>query len=142
MNRLLETLRRHEGVEYFVYKDHLGYETIGVGRCISPDVGLGLSNEEVNYLLLNDVKRCLVELERAFPWFKDLDEVRREAMVNLCFNLGLSRLRKFKKALAAMSEKDYILAASEFLDSRWATQVGNRAIEVTDIIRTGEYNGG
>ena len=134
MNRLLETLRRHEGVEYFVYKDHLGYETIGVGRCISPDVGLGLSNEEVNYLLLNDVKRCLVELERAFPWFKDLDEVRR--------NLGLSRLRKFKKALAAMSEKDYILAASEFLDSRWATQVGNRAIEVTDIIRTGEYNGG
>jgi lysozyme len=125
-----------------VYKDHLGYETIGVGRCISPDVGLGLSNEEVNYLLLNDVKRCLVELERAFPWFKDLDEVRREAMVNLCFNLGLSRLRKFKKALAAMSEKDYILAASEFLDSRWATQVGNRAIEVTDIIRTGEYNGG
>jgi lysozyme len=140
MKRLIETLKRHEGVKYYVYKDHLGYETIGVGRCLKEGVGLGLTHDEVDYLLMNDINRCLEELDAAFPWFKDLTEIRREAMINLCFNLGLTRLRKFEKALAAMSIHNYEEAADEFLDSRWAKQVGNRATEVTEMIRTGEQH--
>jgi lysozyme len=140
MQRLIETLKRHEGVKYYVYKDHLGYETIGVGRCLKQGVGLGLTHDEVDYLLMNDINRCLEELDAAFPWFKDLTEIRREAMINLCFNLGLTRLRKFEKALAAMSIHNYEEAANEFLDSRWAKQVGNRAAEVTEMIRTGEQH--
>ena len=140
MKRLIETLKRHEGVKYYVYKDHLGYETIGVGRCLKQGVGLGLTHDEVDYLLINDINRCLEELDAAFPWFKDLTEIRREAMINLCFNLGLTRLRKFEKALAAMSIHNYEEAANEFLDSRWAKQVGNRSKEVTEMIRTGEHN--
>ena len=140
MKRLIETLKRHEGVKYYVYKDHLGYETIGVGRCLKQGVGLGLTHDEVDYLLMNDINRCLEELDAAFPWFKDLTEIRREAMINLCFNLGLTRLRKFEKALAAMSIHNYEEAANEFLDSRWAKQVGNRAQEVTEMIRTGEQH--
>ena len=140
MKRLIETLKRHEGVKYYVYKDHLGYETIGVGRCLKEGVGLGLTHDEVDYLLMNDINRCLEELDAAFPWFKDLTEIRREAMITLCFNLGLTRLRKFEKALAAMSIHNYEEAADEFLDSRWAKQVGNRATEVTEMIRTGEQH--
>ena len=140
MKRLIETLKRHEGVKYYVYKDHLGYETIGVGRCLKQGVGLGLTHDEVDYLLMNDINRCLEELDAAFPWFKDLTEIRREAMINLCFILGLTRLRKFEKALAAMSIHNYEEAANEFLDSRWAKQVGNRAKEVTEMIRTGEQH--
>ena len=140
MKRLIETLKRHEGVKYYVYKDHLGYETIGVGRCLKQGVGLGLTHDEVDYLLMNDINRCLEELDAAFPWFKDLTEIRREAMINLCFNLGLTRLRKFEKALAAMSIHNYEEAANEFLDSRWAKQVGNRAKQVTEMIRTGEQH--
>ena len=140
MQRLIETLKRHAGVKYYVYKDHLGYETIGVGRCLKQGVGLGLTHDEVDYLLMNDINRCLEELDAAFPWFKDLTEIRREAMINLCFNLGLTRLRKFEKALAAMSIHNYEEAADEFLDSRWAKQVGNRATEVTEMIRTGEQH--
>ncbi len=140
MQRLIETLKRHEGVKYYVYKDHLGYETIGVGRCLKEGVGLGLTHDEVDYLLMNDINRCLEELDAAFPWFKDLTEIRREAMINLCFNLGLTSLRKFEKALAAMSIHNYEEAADEFLDSRWAKQVGNRATEVTEMIRTGEQH--
>jgi lysozyme len=60
-------------------------------------------------------------------------------MINLCFNLGISRLRKFKLALRAMEVRDYEDAADEFLDSLWATQVGQRAMEVTYMIRFGEY---
>ena len=138
MQRLIDTLKRHEGVKYYVYKDHLGYETIGVGRCIKQGVGLGLTHDEVDYLLMNDIQRCIEELDAAFTWFKDLTQVRREAMVNLCFNLGLTRLRKFENALAAMAIHNYEEAEDEFLDSRWAVQVGQRAVEVTEMIRTGE----
>ena len=60
-------------------------------------------------------------------------------MINLCFNLGLTRLRGFVKALEAMSREQFDVAADEFMDSRWAKQVGNRAVEVTELIRTGEY---
>jgi lysozyme len=138
MQRLLETLKRHEGVRYYVYRDHLGYETIGVGRCINRAVGLGLSPDEVEYLLINDVQRCIEELDGAFDWFKDLDEVRREAMINLCFNLGLTKLRKFVNALEAMKQRNYNKAAAEFLNSKWANQVGERSREVAQMIRTGE----
>ena len=59
---------------------------------------------------------------------------------DLCFNIGITSLRKFYKAIAAMNVHDYETAAMEFLDSRWANQVGTRALDVTDMIRTGDYN--
>jgi lysozyme len=139
MQKLLDMLKRHEGVMYYVYDDHLGYATIGVGRCVEKNVGLGLSHDEIEYLLQNDVNRCIEELDSNFTWYRNLCEARRDAMINLCFNLGLPRLKKFVKALAAMEAGNYQEAAVEFLDSRWAKQVGTRALEVTHMIRSGEY---
>jgi lysozyme len=138
MSKLVEMLRLHEGVRYKVYLCSEGYETIGVGRNIS-EGGLGLSKDEVDFLLVNDIKRVQDELTRNFPWFLDLNEARRDAMVDICFNLGLTRLRSFANALEAMSYGQYEIAANEFMDSRWSQQVGNRAVEVTEMIRTGEY---
>jgi lysozyme len=138
MQRLRDMIKRHEGVESHVYKDHLGLETIGVGRCIAPN-SLGLSDDEIDYLLDNDIVRCIKELTRALPWFSSLDDVRTEALIDLCFNLGLTRLLGFKKALAAMAISDWETAKVELLDSRWATQVGNRAQEIAEMIRTGVY---
>ena len=137
MSKLSDQLRIHEGVRKHVYLCSAGYETIGVGRNIA-DSGLGLSDDEIDYLLENDIKRCRQELE-AYSWFSDLDEVRQDALINMCFNLGLSRLANFKNALSSMAVGAYSDAAEHFLDSRWATQVGNRAQEVAHMIRTGEY---
>ena len=50
-------------------------------------------------------------------------------------NLGPSGLLGFKKMHKALANKDYITASAEMLDSRWATQVGNRAIELSKIIK-------
>ena len=136
--QLREMLRRHEGVRNFVYLCSEGYETIGVGRNIA-DSGLGLSEDEVDYLLDNDIKRVKTELSDEYFWFGALNEARQEAMIDLSFNLGQSWLRGFKKALDAMSTEDFDRAADEFMDSRWSEQVGNRATEVTEMIRTGEY---
>ena len=137
--QLREMLRRHEGVRNFVYMCSEGYETIGVGRNIA-DSGLGLSDDEVDYLLDNDIKRVREELNDEYYWFGALNDARQEAMIDISFNLGQTRLRGFKKALDAMSTEDFDRAADEFMDSKWSEQVGNRATEVTEMIRTGEYS--
>lgn len=137
MKRLIEQLKRHEGVSKWAYEDHLGYITVGVGRCLDPEIGLGLSDKEIDYLLMNDIERCYKELE-CLSWFPDLDPVRQEALVNMVFNLGLTRFLQFKKTLAYLAEGKYPQAADEMLDSKWARQVKNRAIEISEMIRTGQ----
>ena len=136
---IIEMLRKHEGVETHAYVDSVGKITLGVGRNIDKNGGIGLSTDEIDYLLVNDVERVEAELLAAFNWYKMLGDARKDAIMDMCFNMGLPRFKKFKKALAGMAKGDYKTAAIEFLDSRWANQVGQRAITVTDIIRSGEY---
>ena len=139
MERLIKMLKLHEGVRTHAYQCSADKWTIGVGRNIDEDGGLGLSSEEINVLLINDIERVKSELSANYFWFPALDEVRQAALIDMCFNLGLSRLRGFVKALEAMSRQQFDNAAEEFLDSRWASQVGQRATRVTEMIRTGEY---
>ena len=138
MSQLVEMIKRHEGVKSKVYLCSAGYETIGVGRNIS-ESGLGLSDDEIDYLLQNDIQRVKEELEETYFWFGALNEARQDAMIDICFNLGLTRLRGFVKALEAMSREQFDIAADEFMDSKWAQQVGTRAIRLTEMIRSGEY---
>jgi len=138
--RIIEMLRKHEGVEKHAYNCTANKTTIGVGRNIEAGSGLGLSDDEIDYLLANDVVRVDAELSQAFIWYDALDDARKDAMMDMAFNMGLPRLRKFKRALAAMSARLYEIAAVEFLDSLWARQVGkNRSTTISDMIRSGEY---
>ena len=113
---------------------------------ISPAVTAGIVqafselDDEIDYLLENDIIRVIKELSSEFPWFADLDDVRKDAMIDISFNLGATKLRGFTRALAAMQIADYDTAAHEFLNSRWASQVGNRATELVEIIKTGTYS--
>jgi len=114
MNNLIKMLRQHEGVRNTVYLDSVGIETIGVGRNLKE---VGLSDDEIDYLLINDINRCKEEAKR-LSWYGDLDSVRKEAILNLLFNLGMPRFSGFKNALSAMEEHNYPLAADEFYDSK------------------------
>ena len=136
MKKLREMIKRHEGVETHAYKCSQNKTTIGVGRNIDPDGGIGLSEAEIDYLLNNDINRCIGELS-GFVWFPDLSEARQNAIIDMVFNLGITRFKGFKNAIAAMSKSDFDTAADEFYDSRWAKQVGNRAIEICEMIRKG-----
>ena len=138
MSKLSDQLRIHEGVRSHAYKCSANMITVGVGRNIDENGGLGLSDDEIDYLLENDIRRCKQELI-TLPWFSQIDSVRQDALINMCFNLGMTRLLGFKNALTAMSVGDYDTAADEFMDSRWAKQVGYRAEEVCMMIRTGNY---
>ena len=138
-DKLIKMLKVHEGVETYAYKCSENKTTIGVGRNVDKAGGLGLSDDEVDYLLQNDIDRVILELDSEYDWFSDLDDVRQDAMVDISFNLGQTRLRAFKKALSAMSEGDWDEAANQFMDSRWSEQVGIRAKNLTEMIRIGAY---
>jgi lysozyme len=137
--KLLEMLKRHEGVEHHIYRCSAGFWTLGAGRNVDPQGGLGLSEDEVDYLLQNDIERVIKELSTEYRWFNSLDDVRKDAMIDISFNLGATRLRGFKRALAAMEVADYKTAAKEFLDSKWSRDVKGRATELCYMIEMGSY---
>jgi lysozyme len=138
-DKLLEMLKRHEGVEHHIYRCSAGFWTLGAGRNVDPQGGLGLSDDEVDYLLQNDIERVIKELSAEYRWFNSLDDVRKDAMIDISFNLGATRLRGFRRALAAMEVADYTTAAKEFLDSKWSRDVKGRATELCYMIETGNY---
>lgn len=136
MNKLKEQLRRHEGLRLHPYECSAGKITIGYGRNLD-DVGISLS--EAEGLLDADITNAIKELNKAFSWFGALDEVRQDVLINMCFNIGLPRLKKFKKTLAAIERGYFDVASREMMDSKWAVQVGSRAKELSLQMRTGRY---
>ena len=146
MEDLIEMLKRHEGEvvtngRHLIYKCPAGYWTLGIGRNVDVNGGLGLSDDEVDYLLENDIARVIKELSLEYSWFADLDDVRRDAMIDISFNLGATILRKFVLALDAMERADYQTASKEFLNSNWSRTVKGRSVELASMIATGEYVG-
>jgi lysozyme len=133
-NRLIDQLRIHEGVEKTVYNDSEGIPTIGVGRNLRDR---GLSDDEIDYLLSNDIDIVVNELDKVMPWWRDLDEVRQRVLCDLVFNLGMPRFSGFKKSISYMKQQMWDQAANELLDSKWARQVGRRAHTLSEMMRTG-----
>lgn len=140
--KLIDALKVHEGAvrndsgRHLVYKCPAGKLTIGYGRNLED---LGLSEDEAKLLLENDILRCCEALGREYPWFKELSGARRDAVINIFYNLGATKFRTFKKAITAMERREYKEAGREFLDSRWATQVRGRALTLADMVATNEY---
>ena len=130
---LVRQLKRHEGFRSHPYKDSVGILTIGYGRNLEH---VGISEEEAQLLLSNDLDTASTELEKVVPYCFDLPKPVRYALVNLCFNIGITRLMGFKRMLAYLDARNYDKAADELLDSKYARQVGKRAIELADQIRS------
>jgi len=133
---LRNQLMRDEGIEYELYLCTEGKQTIGVGRNIED---LGISHDEAMYLLDNDINRILKEMKRhsSFRMFADLSDNRKIVICNMVFNLGITRFLKFKRMIAALNLQKYDIAATEMLDSKWASQVGNRAQNLASLMREG-----
>lgn len=129
-------LERDEGFRQFPYRDTMGIPTVGIGRNLEH---VGISKKEAIFLLQNDVARLIAGLRNVFPWFDYLSEVRKGVLINMAFNMGVSRLLGFKKMLNALESSDYEQAAKEMLDSQWVKQVGLRAERLARQMRTDEW---
>ena len=132
---LLEQLKDFEGLELKAYKCTAGKTTIGLGRNLDD---YGITEEEAYYLAKNNINELEDELDRAIPWWRQLDDARQRALINLSYNVGTTTLLKFKKTLQYLEDGSYEEAAKEVLDSRWADQVGRRAIFISNVFLTGE----
>jgi lysozyme len=135
---MIDALKRHleaeEGRRRKPYRCTAGKLTIGIGKNLDD---AGLSNDEIDYLLSNDVRRVMGELDRHFPWWRDLSEARQVGLASLCFQLGLQGLMGFRKMLAALQRGDYAEAAQELMDSRLAIQTPARAGRLRAMIERG-----
>lgn len=132
--KLIERIIKHEGLKLKPYRCSAGKLTIGVGRNIDDN---GITEEEAVYLLNNDIRNCHSECLHNFPFYADIDKVRQGVILEMCFNLGIARLKGFKNMLTACELKNYSLASQEMLNSRWAQQVGQRARTLAQIMKMG-----
>lgn len=133
---LLEQLKRDEGLRLTPYKDAVGKLTIGYGRNLDD---VGISTEEANSLLLNDVERTTNDLSKNLPWIGQMDMVRQAVLLNMAFNIGIHGLMGFKKFLALCEAMSYTDASEEMLNSKFAEQNVARAHRLSVQMRSGEW---
>lgn len=134
-DKLENMLIRHEGLKLKPYRCTAGKLTIGVGRNIEDN---GITEAEARMMLRYDIEVSRSPLLK-YKWFTQLNTPRQDAIINMVFNLGLPRFLKFKKTIAFLQAEDWENAAVEMMNSTWAKQVGNRAVELAAIILTGKY---
>jgi lysozyme len=135
---LSRQLKGDEGVKSCVYQDHLGFWTIGVGRLVDGrKKGAGLRPDEITYLLNNDIDDRINALTKALPWFQDLDDARKGALLNMAFQLGTEGLLGFERTLSLIRDGKYENAAAAMLQSKWAQQTPARAKRMADQMRSG-----
>ena len=131
---LREQLEIDEGVKYEIYVDHLGYPTFGIGHLIiesDPEngqaVGTSVSEDRVAEAFDEDIKSVLRDCNILYPDFDDLPEEAQQIIANMMFNMGLTRLSKFRNMKSCVDQRDWMGAGEEMMDSRWYNQVPNRA---------------
>lgn len=136
--RLEKLIVKNEGLRHKAYQDTKGIWTIGVGRNIQE---VGISEEEAYFLLRNDIKRCYDEAKQ-FSWFEYLETPRQHVIIDMLFNLGLTRFKKFTRMISALETADFTRASAEMMDSKWSRDVGSRADRNAYVMLYGDYQKG
>ena len=129
-------LLRHEGLKLKPYQDTVGKVTVGVGRNLDD---VGISREEAMFMLDNDIKKAKLGLAHMFPWYLSLDDVRQAVMVDMTFNMGIAGFAKFVLTIDHIKRRDYLEASKEMLNSKWSSDVKGRAVELSEMMRTGKW---
>ena len=144
IQRCKAEIKRHEGEVLEIYKDSLGYKTLGIGHLCQPNdpeydwaVGTKVSQEVVDMYYEDDFNKHLAEAIHVFGTeeaFYNLPQDIQHVLVNMCFNLGGTRLSKFKNMLKACREHDWKQMSIEMEDSKWFKQVGRRSLELQEMV--------
>ena len=148
--KLLKMLTLHEGLKLKVYDDAngkelkagdtlIGHPTIGVGRNVASD-GLGINEEEANFLLMGDIARIDREAKQ-WSVYVNLDDIRKSVILDMLFNMGMTRFNpsKWPNMFKAIEEENWDEASNQMLDSKWAKQVKSRADRLSQIMITGDW---
>lgn len=146
-SRLIE----NEGLSLMPYYCPLGKLTIGVGhnlednpltnaeRIALGDLMHGITENGAKMLLRRDIKQCLEQLKKNFKFYNDLTSNRQYALLDMCFQLGIQGLKKFKLMLSELEKGNYDMAAYHCLKSLYAKQTPKRAKKIAAAIKTDTY---
>ena len=141
----------HEGLRLQPYYCSRKKLTIGIGRCVETnpftpeelkvvgDWKHGITRGAAVYLLYNDIKRIYFDLKKKIDFFSSLDDERQYALIDMAFNIGVDGLLRFRRMLKYMKSQQFNQAADECLNSKYATQVGKRALRIAETIKTGVF---
>lgn len=148
--KLIGELRRDEGELLNVYRDHLGWLTVGVGHLVDArkgadpapfgvplKLGDSITQAQSETLLMADIAAKEAELDKAIPWWRKLSDARQRVLLNMAFNLGAAGLLGFQNTLRMIQAGAYLPASRAMLRSKWAGQVGDRAKRLSDMMATG-----
>jgi len=130
-----EYIKRNEGLRLKPYKCSAGKLTIGYGRNIEDN---GISLDEAEFLLSSDIRSVTEDIRRLIPDFDSLGLPQKTALIDMGFNLGITRLSRFKLMLKAVNARDFKTAAMELLDSNYANQLPNRSSKNAQLIQITE----
>ena len=142
LDRLREELEIDEGCKYEIYLDHLGYPTFGIGHLITEndpeygwEVGASIDTVRVHETFESDIEGVLSDCAKLYSDFEDLPEEAQRVIANIMFNMGYTRLSKFKNMKVSVDARNCNDAADEMVDSRWYNQVTNRAKRLVERMR-------
>lgn len=152
-DQMRKELVRDEGLRLKTYRCTAGYLTIGVGRNLDANgiyanekiygislagaKSIGITHSQAMRMLDNDIDIVEADLDRNLPWWRTLDPVRQRVMVNMAFNLGITRFLKFKNTLRFIRNGEYQRAANGMKHSLWYRQVKSRAVRLQTMMATG-----
>ena len=142
LEKLREELKQDEWGEYKIYNDHLGYATFGIGHLVTEDdpehgksLGTEISENRVIEAFESDVKVVIEDCKILYYDFHNLPEEVQRIVANMMFNMGRTRLSKFKGMKSGVNRRDWNAAADEMVDSVWYRQVTNRANRLVERMR-------
>jgi lysozyme len=129
----IDDVLRHEGFRTYPYVDTQGHLTIGHGI----NLDAGITQDESLMIVKSRLATIEKELAKRLPFFQDLTQGRKDVLINMAYNLGITGLMNFVRTLNYIKMGDYDAAAKGMLDSLWARQVKGRAAELADKMRRG-----
>ena len=137
-DKLREELILHEGKRLTAYQDSLDYWTIGIGHLLGKKRTIKqITEQQCLEFFEEDIKDAEENLDRIIPFWRELDPVRQRVLMNMSFNLG-GRLAQFKRFIKALDQRDFDLAVLSMRDSKWYSQVGNRAKYLCSLMRNAD----
>jgi lysozyme len=134
MDLAIKLLKKHERLRLKPYLDSVGKLTIGYGRCLDT---YGITEKEAYFMLMNNIMECIGSLIRIINGFNLISVNRQAVLINMIYNLGEDGFLKFRNTIACINEGNWDLASAEMLRSKWAGQVGNRAVELSKMLKEG-----
>jgi len=142
-------LQKHEGFRPTLYRCTAGHRTIGYGYNLDANplqlepselahyYKSGITETEAGVLLQEMIDKTIHELNVLLGCFTALSDNRKAAIIDMAYNLGIDGFMKFTDTIRHLTRQEWTQAAASMLASKWADQVGNRAVELAGIMANG-----